>query len=126
MREWLSGGAPPCQGGGRGFDPRLALEGGFRICTWRQVRGFLFFVRALYYSWIKTGENARPGCPPLFFSVSILFLLFFAIFLLFLSFCIRRFADQQIDGAFCGKIQVDAELLTLFQLQLGSPFPAGG
>ena len=26
MREWLSGGAPPCQGGGRGFDPRLALE----------------------------------------------------------------------------------------------------
>ena len=31
MREWLSGGAPPCQGGGRGFDPRLALEGGFRI-----------------------------------------------------------------------------------------------
>lgn len=25
-REWLSGGAPPCQGGGRGFDPRLALE----------------------------------------------------------------------------------------------------
>ena len=30
-REWLSGGAPPCQGGGRGFDPRLALEGGFRV-----------------------------------------------------------------------------------------------
>ena len=28
MREWLSGGAPPCQGGGRGFDPRLALEKG--------------------------------------------------------------------------------------------------
>ena len=26
MREWLSGGAPPCQGGGRGFDPRLALS----------------------------------------------------------------------------------------------------
>ena len=25
MREWLSGRAPPCQGGGRGFDPRLAL-----------------------------------------------------------------------------------------------------
>ena len=25
MREWLSGGAPPCQGGGRGFDSRLAL-----------------------------------------------------------------------------------------------------
>ena len=26
MREWLSGGASPCQGEGRGFDPRLALE----------------------------------------------------------------------------------------------------
>ena len=26
MREWLSGGAPPCQGGGRGFDSRLALS----------------------------------------------------------------------------------------------------
>ena len=22
MREWLSGGAPPCQGGGRGRSPR--------------------------------------------------------------------------------------------------------
>ena len=26
MREWLSGGASPCQGEGRGFDPRLALQ----------------------------------------------------------------------------------------------------
>ena len=25
MREWLSGGASPCQGEGRGFDSRLAL-----------------------------------------------------------------------------------------------------
>ena len=25
MREWLRGGAPPCQGGGRGFESRLAL-----------------------------------------------------------------------------------------------------
>ena len=25
MREWLSGIASPCQGEGRGFDPRLAL-----------------------------------------------------------------------------------------------------
>ena len=39
MREWLSGGAPPCQGGGRGFDPRLALfyfyfkEEASRYCT---------------------------------------------------------------------------------------------
>ena len=39
MREWLSGGAPPCQGGGRGFDPRLALFfftflGVFCVCTY--------------------------------------------------------------------------------------------
>ena len=37
-REWLSGGAPPCQGGGRGFDPRLALfftfSGVFCVCTY--------------------------------------------------------------------------------------------
>ena len=26
MREWLSGGASPCQGEGRGFESRLALE----------------------------------------------------------------------------------------------------
>ena len=25
LREWLRGGAPPCQGGGRGFESRLAL-----------------------------------------------------------------------------------------------------
>ena len=31
MREWLSGGAPPCQGGGRGFDPRLALTNNKRV-----------------------------------------------------------------------------------------------
>ena len=77
-------------------------------------------------NWIKTGENARCGCPPLFFSVMLLLLLFFAVLLFFLILCIRRFADQQVDSAFCGKIQVDAEHLSLFQLQLGSPFPAGG
>ena len=26
MREWLSGGVSPCQGEGRGFESRLALE----------------------------------------------------------------------------------------------------
>ena len=41
MREWLSGGAPPCQGGGRGFDPRLALE------QKRDIQSDIsFFVRA--------------------------------------------------------------------------------
>ena len=39
MREWLSGGAPPCQGGGRGFDPRLAL-----LKTLDFSRVFLFYV----------------------------------------------------------------------------------
>ena len=28
MREWLSGGVSPCQGEGRGFESRLALETG--------------------------------------------------------------------------------------------------
>lgn len=36
-REWLSGGASPCQGEGRGFDSRLAL---FFIL--RKARGFCF------------------------------------------------------------------------------------
>ena len=26
MREWLSGGVSPCQGEGRGFESRLALD----------------------------------------------------------------------------------------------------
>ena len=39
MREWLSGGAPPCQGGGRGFDPRLALLNTKN----RYPFGYLFF-----------------------------------------------------------------------------------
>ena len=39
MREWLSGGAPPCQGGGRGFDPRLAL---LKTLDFSSV--FLFYV----------------------------------------------------------------------------------
>ena len=39
MREWLSGGAPPCQGGGRGFDPRLALTNKKRV----MLNASLFF-----------------------------------------------------------------------------------
>ena len=34
MREWLSGGASPCQGEGRGFESRLAL---FLL---RKIKGF--------------------------------------------------------------------------------------
>ena len=41
MREWLSGGAPPCQGGGRGFDPRLALL--LFIAEALILQGFRFF-----------------------------------------------------------------------------------
>ena len=41
MREWLSGGASPCQGEGRGFDPRLALL--LFLEKPREILGFLFF-----------------------------------------------------------------------------------
>lgn len=41
MREWLSGRAPPCQGGGRGFDPRLALTSK-KLETFRN-KGFELF-----------------------------------------------------------------------------------
>ena len=35
MREWLSGGASPCQGEGRGFESRLALLNNTkRISEW--------------------------------------------------------------------------------------------
>ena len=40
MREWLSGGASPCQGEGRGFESRLAL----RKNKNRSKDRFLFFV----------------------------------------------------------------------------------
>ena len=49
MREWLSGGAPPCQGGGRGFDPRLAL---------------FYFVRKSVFIWLPLflqKDMAPPG-----------------------------------------------------------------
>ena len=40
MREWLSGGASPCQGEGRGFESRLALF----LCpdSGNTVRTFLY------------------------------------------------------------------------------------
>ena len=41
MREWLSGGASPCQGEGRGFDPRLAL---FYCPETPILSGFCFFI----------------------------------------------------------------------------------
>ena len=51
MREWLSGGAPPCQGGGRGFDPRLALlmmKGDIRRIPPFLLAMNLDFVKATY------------------------------------------------------------------------------
>ena len=44
MREWLSGGAPPCQGGGRGFDPRLALSENKKDDI-RWISSFFVFLR---------------------------------------------------------------------------------
>ena len=53
MREWLSGGAPPCQGGGRGFDPRLAL---FLILKGSQhLSGFLFV--CVQFVWIQLKDT---------------------------------------------------------------------
>ena len=44
MREWLSGGAPPCQGGGRGFDPRLALFCFYRFMGDCALRNLFYFI----------------------------------------------------------------------------------
>ena len=38
MREWLSGGASPSQGEGRGFESRLALEEGLGLN--REIQSF--------------------------------------------------------------------------------------
>ena len=71
MREWLSGGAPPCQGGGRGFDPRLALfvcsekcfQGIFlsygKLCFLydKKLRGVYCDSRLFTYGHVLTNEN---------------------------------------------------------------------
>ncbi len=74
MREWLSGGAPPCQGGGRGFDPRLALEGGFRVAcmggselffflslTKAEVSIIIYFVLRNMREWLSGGAPPCQG-----------------------------------------------------------------
>ena len=45
MREWLSGGVSPCQGEGRGFESRLALnrKDGYEVIIF-------FYVRYIEYS----------------------------------------------------------------------------
>ena len=63
MREWLSGGAPPCQGGGRGFDPRLALE---KRTIPNRYRSFFRALPGLESSMstLRSGRRRRtsPGC----------------------------------------------------------------
>ena len=44
LREWLSGGALPCQGRGRGFESRLALWGGSWDVWFPSFRDLLFYV----------------------------------------------------------------------------------
>ena len=67
MREWLSGGAPPCQGGGRGFDPRLALFftflGVFCVCTyiWKILKSKHFpkKINPIYKNKILTNNSLK-------------------------------------------------------------------
>ena len=70
MREWLSGGASPCQGEGRGFDPRLALL----VCP-KVVRYLVyinvvhcvtdhFFVQREVRSTSRTHAKQGFGSPP--------------------------------------------------------------
>ncbi len=48
MREWLRGGASPCQGEGRGFESRLALSFFARKSSNHAgFRGFLYFPKVL-------------------------------------------------------------------------------
>ena len=66
MREWLRGGAPPCQGGGRGFESRLALF--YYIIRSLKLQDFrLFFVLSyllifsIISSTIKKVTNCNDG-----------------------------------------------------------------
>ena len=59
MREWLRGGASPCQGEGRGFESRLALflfapeicqMAGFRSSYYHIPFLFIFFADTIDYN----------------------------------------------------------------------------
>mgnify|MGYP007081761311 CR=1 FL=1 len=68
-REWLSGGAPPCQGGGRGFDPRLAL--------------FSFIAEALIYQGFRSFyvvADLHPPAPSRFIASAIMLFLINSVF----------------------------------------------
>ncbi len=58
MREWLSGGALPCQGRGRGFESRLAL--------FKRIRVFLIlflFRKSVKIQGIKNREAVYLQLP---------------------------------------------------------------
>ena len=62
MREWLSGGASPCQGEGRGFDPRLALSRNTkRISEWIS---FFVLSRHIRASKVRCLRFAPVGAKP--------------------------------------------------------------
>ncbi len=61
MREWLSGGAPPCQGGGRGVDPRLALEKRTIINRYRSFFRALVWARKFdVYAPLRSAQSEVP------------------------------------------------------------------
>ena len=64
MREWLSGGAPPCQGGGRGFDPRLALlkqtKGHPRGCPFCLFRGTAVPRSSIVSASLRSAQGRGP------------------------------------------------------------------
>ena len=67
MREWLSGGAPPCQGGGRGFDPRLALvtrKGDIRMnITFFLFRAQFWARSSIVSAPLRSAQNPRSTGP---------------------------------------------------------------
>ena len=70
MREWLSGGASPCQGEGRGFDPRLALLFCPKVVRYLVYRKVLhcvtdhIFVQREVRSTSRTHAEQGFGSPP--------------------------------------------------------------
>ena len=64
MREWLSGGASPCQGEGRGFESRLALQNNKKRISERisffYYRGTSVPRRFEVYVPLRSAQNRGP------------------------------------------------------------------
>ena len=61
MREWLRGGASPCQGEGRGFESRLALSFFTRKSSNHAgFRGFLYSPKVLDLCWTEHLQSRLP------------------------------------------------------------------